>query len=81
LKDVTVSKKYEKQVRWEEKNMLPRHHNPSMQNLAQNVNAMEHERKRSGEETSAKKRAVGKIVFFGLLAVVVAFFVFVLVFK
>lgn len=61
--------------------MLPRHHNPSMQNLAQNVNAMEYERKREGEETSPKKRAVGKIAFFVLLAVLVIFFAFVFIFK
>lgn len=61
--------------------MLPRHHNPSMQNLAQNVNAMEYERKRSGEETSPKKRAAGKIVFFVLLAVILVFFAFVVIFK
>ncbi|MBQ8597568.1 MAG: hypothetical protein IJ409_07270 [Lachnospiraceae bacterium] len=61
--------------------MLPRHHNPSMQNLAQNINAMEYERKRSGAETSSKKRAAGKIVFFVLLAVIVVFFAFVFMFK
>lgn len=61
--------------------MLPRHHNPSMQNLAQNVNAMEYERKRQGEETSPKKRAVGKIVFFVLLAVIAVFFAFVFIVK
>ena len=61
--------------------MLPRHHNPSMQNLAQNVNAMEYERKRHGEETSPKKRAVGKIVFFVLLAVIAVFFAFVFIVK
>lgn len=61
--------------------MLPRHHNPSMQNLAQNVNVMEYERKRGGEETSPKKRAIGKIVFFALLTVLVIFFVFVFIVK
>ena len=61
--------------------MLPRHHNPSMQNLAQNVNAMEYERKREGVETSPKKRAVGKIAFFVLLAFIVVFFVLIFIFK
>ena len=61
--------------------MLPRHHNPSMQNLAQNVNAMEYERKRAGEETSPKKRAMGKIVFFVLLAILVLFFALIFIFK
>lgn len=61
--------------------MFPRHHNPSMQNLAQNVNAMEHERKRAGVETSPKKRAVGKAVFWALIALVVIFFTYVIIFK
>ena len=59
--------------------MLPRHHNPSMQNLAQNVNAMEYERKRAGAETSPQKRMVGKIAFWTILAVIVIFFVVVFI--
>lgn len=57
--------------------MLPRHHNPSMQNLAQNVNAMEYERKRTGEETSPKKRMMGKIAFWTILLIVAVLFIIV----
>jgi len=41
-----------------------------MQNMALEVNALEHERKRDvGEQKSKGKQRVGKIVFFVLLAV------------
>ena len=47
-----------------------------MQNLAQNVNAMEYERKRTGEETSPQKRILGKIAFWVTLIIVVVLFIF-----